>query len=228
MNEKGRWNGLPLVIFGSSGISKEVAFLVEDINNHFPVKLFDFVGFVESDPKMVGRKSSIYDIVSCDRDFAGFAARFPVLGIVLPIGFPKVKRKIFSNVLADIENLVFPNLIHPSVSVKRETLDIGVGNIITAGVRLTTSIKIGNFNLFNLNSTVGHDVVIGDFCVINPVATISGGVTIEDDVLVGTGGNVLQNITLKARSTVGAGALVSKEVPEDTTVVGIPAKPLAR
>jgi len=228
MNEKGRWNGLPLVIFGSSGISKEVSLLVEDINSHSPVKLFDFLGFVESDPEMVGERSSIYEIVSCDRDFATFAARFPVLGIALPIGFPKVKRKIFSCVLADIKNIVYPNLIHPSVSVQSETLDIGVGNIITAGVRLTTNIKIGNFNLFNLNSTVGHGVAIGDFCVINPVATISGGVTIENDVLVGTGANVLQNITLKARSTVGAGALVSKEVPEDTTVVGIPAKPLAR
>ena len=228
MSERGRWKGLPLVIFGSSGISKEVAFLVEDINWHSPVEIFDFMGFVESDPEMVGKKSSIYEIVSCDDDFATFAAGFPILGVVLPIGFPKLKRKIFTTVLADMKNVVFPNLIHPSVSVQRETLDIGVGNIITAGVRLTTSIKIGNFNLFNLNSTVGHDVVIEDFCVINPVATISGGVTIENDVLVGTGANVLQNITLKARSTIGAGAVVSKEVPEDTTVVGIPAKPLAR
>lgn len=228
MNEKGRWNGLPLVIFGSSGISKEVAFVVEDINRYTPARVFDFLGFVEADPEMVGSRTSMYDIVGCDRDFAGFAAGFPVLGVVLPIGFPKVKRKIFSNVLAGIKNLVFPNLIHPSVSLQRETLNIGIGNVITSGVRLTTNIKIGNFNLFNLNSTVGHDVVIGDFCVINPLATISGSVKIEDDVLVGTGANVLQNITLKARSTVGAGALASKEVPEDTVVVGIPAKPLAR
>jgi len=228
MSERGRWNGLPLVIFGSSGISKEVAFLVEDINNHSPAKLFDFLGFVESDPEMVGRKSSIYEIVSCDNDFATFSAGFAILGVVLPIGFPKLKRKIFSNVLADMKNVVFPNLIHPSVSVQRETLDIGLGNIITAGVRLTTDIKIGNFNLFNLNSTVGHDVVIGDYCVINPVATISGAVTIEDDVLVGTGANILQNITLGSRSTIGAGAVVSKEVLKDTVVVGIPAKPLTR
>lgn len=228
MNEKGRWNGLPLVIFGSGGISREVAQLVEDINNHSPVQVFDLLGFVESDPEMVGNRSSIYDIVSCDRDFSSFAARFPVLGVALPIGFPKVKRKVFTNVLADIKNIVYPNLIHPSVSVQRETLDIGVGNIITAGLRLTTNIKIGNFNLFNLNSTVGHDVVIGDFCVINPVATISGGVTVEDDVLIGTGTNILQNITIKARSTAGAGSLVAKDIPEDTVVVGIPAKPMVR
>jgi len=228
MNEKGRWNGLPLVIFGSSGISKEIAFLVEEINNHSPIKIFDFLGFVESDPKMVGKRSSIYEVVSCDRDFAAFAARIPILGVALPIGFPKVKRKIFTDVLEDMKNVVFPNLVHPSVSVQSETLDIGMGNIITAGVRLTTDIKIGNFNLFNLNSTVGHDVVIGDYCVINPVATISGAVTIEDDVLVGTGANILQNITLGSRSTIGAGAVVSKEVLKDTVVVGIPAKPLTR
>jgi len=75
---------------------------------------------------------------------------------------------------------------------------------------------------------VGHDVVIGDFCVINPVATISGGVTVEDDVLIGTGTNILQNITIKARSTAGAGSLVAKDIPEDTVVVGIPAKPMVR
>jgi len=222
------WNGLPTVIFGSSGISKETVFLIEEINAHSPVKIFDILGFVEAEEKMIGKKVSNYEIISCDSDFKNFAAQFPILGVVLPIGYPRVKQKIYETVLKDIPNIVYPNLIHPSVSYQANTLKMGYGNIITAGVKLTTNIEIGNFNLINLNVTIGHDTRISSFCVINPLAAISGWVKINDCVLVGTGADVLQNISIGYNATVGAGAVVVKDVEAETVVFGIPAKSLQR
>lgn len=228
MNKISRWDGLPIVIFGASGISREVAFLIEDINDNSVSPIFNFIGFVESNRDSVGKKIGEYAVVTCDEEFEVFSSRFPVLGVVLPIGFPSIKKKIFDNVLHKIDNLVFPNLIHPSVSLKTNTVKFGFGNIVTAGVRMTTDIEIGNFNLFNLNTTIGHDVKIGDYCVLNPLASISGGVILEDEILIGTGANILQNIKIGKQSIVGAGAVVTKDVDPNSTVVGIPAKPLRR
>jgi sugar O-acyltransferase (sialic acid O-acetyltransferase NeuD family) len=222
------WNGLPIAVFGSSGISRETAFLIEDINNHSLTSIFDFLGFVEDNSEKIGKKVSKYEIVTCDDQFADFSKEFPVLGVALPIGLPKIKRKIHENVLVALDNIAFPNLIHPSVSLHQDTVKMGIGNIVTAGVRFTCDIEIGNFNLFNLNSTIGHDVIIEDFCVINPGATVSGGVKIKNEVLIGTGANILQYNTLNTKSVVGAGAVVSKNVSENTVVVGVPAKPLKR
>ena len=79
----------------------------------------------------------------------------------------------------------------------------------------------------NLNSTVGHDCRIGDFVTINPLVAVSGDVTIEPMATMGTHSSVLQGLVVGASAFVGAGAVVTKDVDPGSTVVGIPARPLA-
>ncbi len=220
------WKGLPTVIIGSSGNSKEIAFIIEDINTNSNNEVIDLLGFVEKEEESVGREILKYKVVACDSNLKDFASKYAVLGVILPNGFPEVKKRIFENTLKDINNIVFPNITHPSVTFQKDTVDIGYGNIFTAGVRLTGNIIIGCFNLFNQNTTIAHDVQIGDFCVINPLTSISGGVKIEDVVLIGTGSSILQNLEIETNSIVGAGAVVTKNVQKNTTVAGVPAKPL--
>jgi serine acetyltransferase len=61
--------------------------------------------------------------------------------------------------------------------------------------------------------------------VVNPGANISGGVVIGTGVLVGTGAQILQYLHIGAGATVGAGAVVTRDVPEGLTVLGVPARP---
>lgn len=84
----------------------------------------------------------------------------------------------------------------------------------------------------------GMGVVIGETCVIGDNVTIFQGVTLggtgkesgkrhptlEDNVLVATGAKVLGSITIGEGSKVGAGSVVLKNVPPNSTVVGIPGK----
>lgn len=84
----------------------------------------------------------------------------------------------------------------------------------------------------------GMGVVIGETCEIGNDVTIYQGVTlggtgkekgkrhptIEDHVLIASGAKILGSMTIGAHSRVGAGSVVLKEVPPNSTVVGIPGK----
>lgn len=84
----------------------------------------------------------------------------------------------------------------------------------------------------------GMGVVIGETCIIGNDVTLYQGVTLggtgkergkrhptlEDNVLVATGAKVLGSIVIGENSKVGAGSVVLKNVPPDSTVVGIPGK----
>ncbi|MGM9988772.1 MAG: serine O-acetyltransferase [Bacillaceae bacterium] len=82
----------------------------------------------------------------------------------------------------------------------------------------------------------GTGVVIGETCEIGDNVTLYQGVTlggtgkekgkrhptIKDNVLIATGAKVLGSITVGENSKIGAGSVVLKEVPPNSTVVGIP------
>jgi serine O-acetyltransferase len=53
-------------------------------------------------------------------------------------------------------------------------------------------------------------------------------VVVEEEVLIGTGAQILQYLTVGSGAKVGAGAVVTRDIPKQTTVVGIPARELKK
>jgi serine O-acetyltransferase len=84
----------------------------------------------------------------------------------------------------------------------------------------------------------GMGVVIGETSIIGKNVTLFQGVTLggtgketgkrhptlKDNIVVGTGAKVLGNITIGSNSYIGANAVVIRDVPPNSTVVGIPGK----
>ncbi|WP_163102733.1 serine O-acetyltransferase [Peribacillus alkalitolerans] len=102
------------------------------------------------------------------------------------------------------------------------------------GIEIHPGAKIGR--RFFIDHGMG--VVIGETCEIGDNVTVFQGVTlggtgkekgkrhptIKDNVLIATGAKVLGSIIVGENSKIGAGSVVLKEVPANSTVVGIPGK----
>lgn len=104
-------------------------------------------------------------------------------------------------------------------------ISLGKGVILCAGSILTVDVAVQDFAAINLACTVGHDAVVGAYATIAPGVLISGNVTVGEGADVGTGTRIIQGVDVGAWSIVGAGAVVARQVPANSTAVGIPAKP---
>jgi serine acetyltransferase len=124
----------------------------------------------------------------------------------------------------------FETFIHPRTERSR-WIQVGIGTVICAGNILTTNITLGRHVQINIDCTIGHDVIMGDYATLAPGVHISGCVHLGQRVYVGTGAVIIngtqeQPITIGDDVVIGASACVTRSVPPDLTVIGVPARPL--
>jgi serine O-acetyltransferase len=100
------------------------------------------------------------------------------------------------------------------------------------GIEIHPGAKIGRrlFIDHGMGVVIGETAIVGDDVTLFQGVTLGGTgkehgkrhPTIEDDVVVGGGAKILGNITVGKNSRIGAGSVVLRNVPENSTVVGVP------
>jgi serine O-acetyltransferase len=136
--------------------------------------------------------------------------------------------------------IIFYRIARPLYLIKAPILPRLISQFarFLTGVEIHPGAKIGK----GLFIDHGMGVVIGETSVIGDNVTLFQGVTLGgtgkekgkrhptlgDNVVVGTGAKVLGNITIGDNVAIGANAVVIKDVPPDSTVVGVPGRIVKR
>jgi sugar O-acyltransferase (sialic acid O-acetyltransferase NeuD family) len=117
--------------------------------------------------------------------------------------------------------------------VVMDDVEIGEGALLSPFVTITSNIRIGKSFHANLYSYVEHDCRIGNFVTFAPGAKCNGNVVVEDHAYIGSGAILRQGkpgspLRIGRGAVVGMGAVVTGDVDAGVTVVGNPARPIAK
>lgn len=208
-----------LYIVGAGGFGREVAWLVERINA--VTGEWNIQGFLDDNSSIHGNIEGGYRILG-GTDFLENISE--EVWVICAVGTANIRKKIVSK-LKKYDNIRFATLFDPSVVIS-DRVNIGQGSIVCAGTILTVDIEIGQHVIINLDCTVGHDAKIADFVTVYPSVNISGNVIVDEGAELGTGTQIIQEKKIGNNTIVGAGSVVVKDLPDNCTAIGSPAKPI--
>lgn len=140
---------------------------------------------------------------------------------VLGIGDNRIRQKV-ANLISSKKKIIL-NVIHPS-SIISNYASFGTGNFIAANVTVNALAKIANNCILNTGCIIEHECVIEGGVHIAPGTVLAGNVSVGENSFIGANSVVKQGVKIGSGVTVGAGSVVIKDIPDNETWVGNPAK----
>tara|TARA_Y100001970_G_scaffold239389_1_gene301294 strand:+ start:265 stop:831 length:567 start_codon:yes stop_codon:yes gene_type:complete len=130
--------------------------------------------------------------------------------------FSVAKFELIARMISQLSRFLTGIEIHPKAKIgKNLFIDHGMG------------VVIGETSEIGDNVTIYHNVTLGGISPsINAYEqrNLKRHPTLQDNVVVGSGAQILGPIVIGKNSLIGANAVVTKDVPEKSIMVGIPAK----
>ena len=206
-----------LVLYGAGGFGKEVASIIESINNNKPT--YELLGFLDDGAHFQqGDRINGYPWLG-GKDW--ILKHKEDVYCTCTVGNAGIKAAIQRDLVK--ENVLFETIIAVSSRIGKYT-EIGQGCVFYGNVSVSVNCKIGDGVLLNYGCNIGHDVEIGDYTTIMPATGISGGCKVGLEVNIGGHAFVVPGRKIGNNATIAAGSIVFTNVKAGTTVLGNPAR----
>lgn len=203
-----------LAILGASGHGKVVADIAETCG-------WEEINFFDDANTTKGATNGCWPIAGRLSDFI-LSSYDSYNAVIVAIGNNEIREKICEDLMA--RHIPLATLIHPAAIVSRYA-QINPGSVVVAGAVVNAYSIVGRGAIINTNSSIDHDCCLGNYVHISPGAHLAGGVSIGDKSWIGIGACVKQQITIGNQVIVGAGSVVVKNISNNMTVAGVPARP---
>lgn len=204
-----------MLIIGAKGFAKEVLEVVHQLNQLDNLVFYDDVN--HDLPDLLYDRFRIVKNINDAIDYFQKVDKKFTLGI----GNPTVRKMLFDKFVGIGGE--FTSTISPRVSIGNFGNRIDSGCNIMTGTVITNDVTINIGCLINLNCTIGHDSYLGEFVELCPGVHISGNCRIGNYSFIGTNASVLPKLCIGSNVVVAAGSVVTKDVPDNCMVAGIPA-----
>lgn len=208
-----------IVILCAGDFGKELAWLIEDINAHHPT--YEILGFLDDDESKICKDFNGYKCIGKISLLSELAKEQDVCATIATQESRFRKRFVEEN--SEFHN--WETLIHPSAIIS-STSKLGSGCIVCANCNISVNTSIGDHCILNLGVTIGHDCEISDYVSLMSGTVISGHVIINESAYFGSNSTVVPGKRIGMNSKVGAGSVVIRNVKDNVTVMGVPAKVL--
>ena len=175
------------------------------------------MGFLDDDPALID--SQIMGLPILGKTERVFELDFDAA--IVGLGDNGLRRVFYERLRA--RGVPLTNAIHPTAVIAKD-VQLGSGLAVAANVVVNPGSRIGDNVILNTACTVDHDCIIEEHVHIAPGAHLCGGVRVGRGTLIGVGACVIPYKTIGAEVIVGGGAVVTKDLPDRVTAVGIPAR----
>lgn len=123
---------------------------------------------------------------------------------------------------------VTPNLVHPKAFISPSAI-LGSGCFIHLNAKISTHCTLGDDCVIDFNSLVAHHARLDNGCYLSSLSMVGSYCKLGKRVLLGMNALIIPlKLILGDDCVVGAKANVTKSFPENTVLIGNPAKPLIK
>ena len=201
-----------LILIGAGGHAKSVADSINKLE-------YELCGFIDSNKRV---HTWDYPFGGTDLEDIPNYEEYCYFVSIGDVGYRKLWFDRIRNRRLSIINII------DSSAIISSGVKMGIGNFVGKMAVINADAEIGNNNVINTKALIEHECKVGDHNHLSTNSVINGNVIVGNSVFLGSSSVCNGQLKIGSNAIIGSGSVIIKDVPENVTVVGVPARVIKR